>query len=109
MADSHALALLADPNKVDVGKPKDEEMPSGVSDVMSPMPPRVNSTSGPPSTPPPVPPKSSSTNVIDLLEETNGNRFEGPKKTLSEETPKKTEDSVFDLSDIQVNESSSIP
>lgn len=104
MSDSQALALLADPNKVDVGKPKSDEFPPSTSDTMFGLP-KENTLVPPPSTSGhPNANTTSSGNVIDLLEDTQTNRDIPSKKPKDE--PNKD---IFDLSDIQVNESSSMP
>jgi len=90
MSESQAIALLADPNKIDLPKKEDtqEEMPV------------FSQTSTTPSAPTPTPEKkesSSKTSVIDLMDETR----EKPK-VEKEETPKPKEN-VLDLSDIQIH------
>ena len=107
MADSQAIALLADPNKVDLPKQEGQGQGESKSEGFGfSSKPAVETISRPPTPKPPVSSGGGGANVLDLLEETQDKPiFKSPAETMGESSSKPSGGAdTLDLSDIQIND-----
>lgn len=98
MSDSNAIALLADPTKVDLPKKDTEgEMPFLSSE------PKVSRPEAPPTTPT-VPQKKEQSNIIDLLDETQEKPLNSGSSNFAGQKKDDSKSNILDLSDVQVKD-----